>query len=1120
MKTLIFLYCTVAFSLGSYHGFSQNARIKIDADMTLSVEQIFNLIEYQTDYKFIYRHDAIKDAPLVKVSKGVMIAGDLLRMGLEPIHYYYDFVDNTIIVKRKEAIPEEYNIPQSLQIAGTITGEDGMPIGGITVYVTNVEPSSKRIDREFVIRGTSTDLEGSFSLEAEPGYFLVVTGLGYEFTYLEITAEQTVYNIVLKEEVSALEEVMVVGYGTTKKKDLTGSVGSIDSKDIEQIKAQTVERALVGKIPGVYVSSQSGGPGSGAIVHIRGLSQLTGDNQPLYVIDGVPVVMNPQFEKVGSIGVFGNRENPLLSINPADVERVDVLKDASAAAIYGSRAANGVVLITTKRGRRNQKAKLDFSYSTTIQNPANTYDVLNGDQFREFITAQGLDGEIDLSDADTDWQDKIVNHNAIWNQYDLSISGGTSKVNYLVSGRVADQEGVMLGNKFTRYSFTTSLDVDITERLKAGTHFSYNHAINKRSGLISLSSGAFFRPDLPVFNEDGTYSTSPASRGFILRNPVGDAGKVRNKAVSRNVLGNIYGEYKILDHLKFRSQLSINLTNDRTSEFSPSFTREALWGIYDGTEGALLNVQHNSGISTSWSNTLNFNKTFAEAHTIDAVAGVSWDHYRLDLESQKYAGFPDDEVLTDINSANDFVNANSDVSETALNSVFGRVNYNYKDKYLATFTARYDGSVKFGPDNQWGFFPSGALAWNIHHEDFLKGSSSWLDQLKLRASLGRTGLDNLPAFTYLSYYRAMGNSDSFYDGINGIVVEGVPNSGIRWEQTDQLDLGLEFGMFNNRLSGEIVYFDKKTSGIILMVPIPAQTGSSYWNANIADVSNKGWEFALGGDIIRSSQWRWNSSFNISFVNNNVDALHGGATSAYGSAGIVEGESVGVTLGYDVVSIAQTPEEIDALNAGAPDGNYYSGLVQPGDYIYRDMDGDGEITNADRTPLGDINPDFFGGWNNSISYKNFDFGFNFNFVKGNDKVWRRGADQFAFVEAFNNVTTDVFDTWTPENTGAEYARVGSQTHLVTSRNVRDASYIRLRSASIAYNFPKSWLANTGISNIQLSVSGNNLITITRYPGIDPESVSPQRGGATMDLMSDEGIFYPQMRTFTIGARLSL
>ncbi|MDD7888011.1 TonB-dependent receptor [Flavivirga sp. 57AJ16] len=1116
MRTFLFLLCTTAFGFTSSNVLSQNAKINIEANKTVTVDEVFDIIMSQTDYTFIYQIDMFKDFPKVKLEKGVIRANKLLQKSLSRGSFNFNFTTNNTIVINESA-------PVTLQettISGQVVGENGMPLAGITVYVTNQKLAGERINQDFLVRGVATDFDGNFSLLAEVGYYLVASGLGYEFYTEQITADKKVYNISLKEKASALDEVLVVGYGTIERKDLTGSVGSVKSEDIQQTKAQTIDQTLGGRIAGVHVSGQTGGPGSGAIVHIRGLSQLRGDNQPLYVVDGVPIVINPQFSDIGSIGVFGDRENPLLSINPADIERVDVLKDASSAAIYGSRAANGVILITTKRGKRNQAPRFNFSYNTTIQNPTNTYDMLNASQFKDFITEQGMDGAITFGNANTDWQEEITNNNAIWNQYDLGVSGGTEHINYLVSARVSDQEGLMLGTKFTRYNFTSSLDATLSERIRVGTNITYNHSTNKRSGLGSLASGAFFRPDLPVFNDDGSYSTAPGSFGLILRNPVGDVGKESDKAISQNILGSVYGEYKIIDGLRFRSQLSVNLNNDRSSQFSPSFTLSALYGAFLGTEGALLDVQHTSGISTSFANTLNYNRTFGD-HTIDVVGGVSWDHSRLDLESQSYAGFPDDEILTNINSANDFVSASSDATETALNSIFGRVNYNYKGRYLATFTARSDGSIKFGPDNQRGFFPSGALAWNMHNEAFLKDNDI-ISQLKLRASMGRTGSDNLPAFSFLATYKSLGNGDSFYDGQNGIAVEGVPNSAIRWEETDQLDFGLEFGLFNGRLNGEISYFEKNTNDIILLVPIPGQTGASEWNANIADVSNTGWEIAVGGDVVRNKNFIWNSSFNISFVKNNVDALKGGQATSFGNTGIIEGEPIGVISGWDVVSIAQTQAEVDALNNGAPDGNYYSGLTQPGDYIYRDVDGDGEITNDDRTVLGDINPEYFGGWNNTITYKDFDFTFNFQFVQGNEKDWQRGANEFSGVNPNNNVTTAVFDTWTPDNTDANYARIGSGTHSSfpsTSKNVLDGSYIKLRSASLGYNFPKEWLKNTGVDNVKLTLSGNNLFTITNYPGIDPESVDSQQGGATVGLLRDGGFSYPQARTFTIGFNLS-
>ncbi|MDY7394336.1 SusC/RagA family TonB-linked outer membrane protein [Aureibaculum sp. 2210JD6-5] len=756
MKSFIFLFCTTVFSFSSGEILSQSAKVKIDTDKIITVDEVFKIIKNQTEYTFIYRSDLFKGYPKVAVKKGTIRANKLLEKSLSSVDFNFELSENnTIIIKEK---------PSQQTITGKVTDENGDPLPGVTVLVKDSN------------QGTSTDFNGNYSIRASTEDVLVFRFVGMITTEVSVT-DKSIINVTLKVENESLEEVVVVGYGSTQRKDLTGSVGSIKTAEIQQIKAQTIDQTIIGRIPGVHVSSQTGGPGSGAIVHIRGLSQLVGDNQPLYVVDGVPIVINPQFSDIGSIGVFGDRENPLLSVNPADIERVDILKDASSAAIYGSRAANGVVIITTKRGKRNRKPSLNFFYNTTVQNTLNKYDVLNASQYNQFITDQGLGGTINFGDANTDWQDEITNKNAIWNQYDLSVSGGTEKVNYLISTRVSDQEGLMVGNKFKRYNFSSSIDADLSDRLNVGANFSYNYSINKQSGLTSLARGAFFRPDLPIFNEDGSYSTALGLFGFTVRNPLGDEGKIKNSAISQNILGSAYGEYKLIKGLKFRSQLSLNINNDRSSVFSPSFTLNAMFGQFFGTEGALLDVQHTAGTSTSWSNTLNYKKTLAEKHTIDAVFGISWDHSRLDLESQDYAGFPDDIILTNINSANDFVGATSDANETALNSLFGRINYNFDDRYLATFTARYDGSIKFGPNNQRGFFPSGALAWNVHNEDFLKDNTT-LNQLKLRASIGRTGSDNLPAFTYLANYQSLGNGDSFYDGINGISINGVPNSDI------------------------------------------------------------------------------------------------------------------------------------------------------------------------------------------------------------------------------------------------------------------------------------------------------------------------------------------------------
>lgn len=1133
MRTFIVLFCTSVFSFNTSNGFSQNAKIVIDSDTLISVPDIFTLIEDQTDYQFIYDVNLIKDAPKVVLKKGIIRAGKLLKVVLEPIACTFEFTDNTLIVKKKTNLNAEVPVQDIFTIKGTVKDKNGIPVVGASVFVASNEPSGNAArSRDFITRGTATDFDGNFTIDASLNYFLAVSAIGYEFTYRQITTRQEFYEIVLNESVSKLDEVVVVGYGTTVKKDLTGSVGTVKAKEIQQIKSQTVDQALVGQIPGVFVESNSGAPGSGASVNIRGLSQINGDNQPLYVVDGVPIVVNTNF---GTFAGAGNRENPLLTIDPNTIERIDVLKDASSAAIYGSRAANGVVLITTKKGRTNQASKFNFSYNTTLLRPTIKLDYLNANQYRQFATdlAQtridnATAGTTELAiindpdnffgSVDTDWQDEILNNTAIWNQYNFSVSGGTRKATYFVSASVNDQDGLFLGNTFKRYNFSTNIDTQITANFKAGGAISYTYSVNRQSGLSSLFF-ANFRPELPVFDADGNPSSVIPFPNRLRINPVENQGMIKDKAIAQNAFGSVYGELELVKNVKFRSQLGIGLTNDKSAVFSPSFTSPALLAeLRGGPGGAILENQITAGYTTTFTNTLTYNGTINEHHSINAVAGVSWDHAFLNFETQDYAGFPDDFLLTDVNSAGSVTDFGSSAIESGLNSIFGRINYNFKDRYLVTFTARSDGSTKFGPENRRGFFPSGALAWNIHNEDFL-GENHPISQLKLRASLGRTGTDNLPAFSYLPFYATLGQG-LLYDGVNGIAVTNVPNPAIKWETTDQLDIGLEFGVFNGRLNGEVVYFEKNTSGLILLVPVPSETGSQNFNANIADVSNTGWEFSLGADVIRADNFRWNTSLNISFIKNNVDALNGGVNSAlFGLNGIAEGEPIGFINGFEVASVAQTQQEIDDLNASAPSGAYYNFLSQPGDYIFRDLNGDGEITDDDRTNLGDINPDYFGGWNNSITYKNFSLAFNLQFVQGNDRRWAIPG-RLRAVNLQENHIPIVFDTWRPDNTNATYARIGSNSHLETnSRDVYSGSYVRLRFLTLSFTLPQDLVNEIGLTSARLSLSGNNLFTITDYPGQDPENVNTALGGSTIARRDDLGFSYPQAKTFTLGIDLS-
>ncbi len=1100
--------------------------------------EVMESIEEQTQVGFLYNESEINVKERISIKAEGKPLAQLLNEILPKIGVDFQIEEEIIVLMPKQeeiiTVEEFVEVQQKIEIKGSVTDHEGTPLPGATI----VEKGTQN--------GAITDVNGNYKLEvAGSASVLEISYIGFVLQEV-VVGNKTTINVVLQPSSESLDEVVVVGYGTTSKKDLTGTVASVKSEDIQEIKAQTIDQALTGRMAGVFVQNRGGQPGAGAFVHIRGLNQIRGDNQPLYVVDGVPIITTPNSDASGTITYtinYGGRENPLLAINPNDIERVDVLKDASAAAIYGSRAANGVVIITTKRGKRNQAPRFSFTATATIQNPVKKYDYLSAPEWIDWVKVKAqetldntnvpeawwpyyypnelsiLNNPNHFGTANTDWQDLITNDNALWQQYSMNVSGGSEKVNYLVSLGYSDQEGVMIENDFKRYNFSTNLDANITDWFKVGTSLNFNYSINKSKGFNTLGNGNF-RPDLGAYNEDGSYARYINRYGVETNTLFGDLMGIRKRATSNNLFGSVYAEFKIMEGLKFKSQLNIGLNNDHT-ENRLTAENNFLYELYFARPGATLVVNRNHYWSTAFENTLSYSKKFDNGHKIDAVAGVSWNRNRYDAESHTYRGFPDDFILIDINSATFVDNAGSESLEQGLNSVFGRINYNFKDKYLATFTARRDGSTKFGPDNQYGFFPSGALAWNMHNESFME-KLDFITSLKLRASMGVTGSDNLPSFTYLAYYKTLDGNASFYDGTNGIVVPGVPNTGIKWEETKQLDLGLDFGLFDNRLTGEIVYFEKNTSGIIIDVPITSQTGAKSWNANVADVSSKGWEFSLGADIVRSTDFSWHSSFNISFIKGKVDNLYNGNVGY--QQGIIEGHPIGTTIGYDVIKIAQTQEEIDALNTSAG-GLYQSSLTQPGDYIFRDINGDGKISPDDRTPLGDINPDFYGGWNNRIRYKNWDFSMNWGFSKGVQKVYGP-LNGLSFIQLDINLPSLVFDTWTPENTNAPYARHGSPTHYgngdyaYVSRSVVAANYIKLRSLSIGYNLPKSWFGNSGISAVKVILSGNNLFTISSYPGLDPEDVISQSfAGRSSGFNADVGNSYPNVRTFSISLNVT-
>ena len=1019
-------------------------------------------------------------------------------------------------------------------IKGTVTDEKGEPLPFVTICYKGTS------------FGCVSSIDGAYELVAprETGLHIQVSSIGYVTQDILVNGRETI-NIVMKEDVMMLEETVIVGYGSVQKKDLTGSVATVKADDIALVKSQSVETALSGQIAGLNVTTATGKPGEGAKVQIRGVNSINGSNQPLYVVDGVPIVVDPAIGGRGNT----NASNPLLTINPNNIERIDVLKDASAAAIYGSRAANGVVLITTKKGRQNQKPTVTFTASLAIQNNMNKYNLMDATEYKRFVTQQArakwdastvpeavkpsaLPTENDIlnnpnyfSSANTDWQKEITNKNAAWQQYSVNITGGSTNTTYSLSASYDNQEGILIGNEFKRYNINMNIETEVNKWLKIGSLINYNHTTDNSSDVTSLLFGGNYRPDQPVYDEkgEGTSHFEYIRRAPVeFFNPVVGAGTSKNQTTSQNMYGNLFGEITFMKGLKFRSQLNVLTNNSERNDFDPSYNR-GFYAMAWGDPGALLTKEYRKSWSSTFTNTLNYDNTINDIHTINAVVGAAWDQSSYEVNAHELITFPDDKYLTNQNSASTIRNNSSQHMVNGLNSFFARFNYVYDNRYLATLTMRSDGSTKFGPGNRYGFFPSGALAWNIHHEDFMKDIEQ-VSRLKLRASYGRTGSDNLPSFTYLPYY----NSGSYYDnnlglGVNGLDIAGVPNPDIRWESTDQLDLGLEFGLFDSRLTAEIVYFEKNTSDIILYVPVTGETGSSSWSTNVADVSNKGWEVAVGGDIFRGD-FRWNSSVNFSFIKNKVEGMNGGTASEAGySRGIIEGAPIGCVYGFTVDKIAQSKEEIDALNKAATGNNneYFSGLKEAGDYIFKDMNGDGFISNDDKSVIGDINPDFYGGWNNQLSYKNFNLSCNFTFSKGAQKEWTT-VTGLAYNELYDNSDRVVFDTWTKDNTDATYARYGSATHegnaQATSKSIFDASYFKLQTLALSYDFRGAKLESLGLSNVRLSATANNVFMITNYPGLDPQS-SGLYHATSATSTADDGYSYPNVRTFSLALNVT-
>ncbi len=978
-----------------------------------------------------------------------------------------------------------------------------------------------------VIKGTTTgvasDLDGSYSIDVPSNNtVLQFTSVGYASQEITV-GSRSVIDVAMQADVTMIEELVVIGYGFKKKRDLTGSISSISAANIEDTPVKDVLSALQGRAPGVFVTSNSGAPGDGITVRVRGYSSLNSGNDPLYVIDGVPVESNTM-TSLNGYDMHGL--NPLSDINPGDIESIEVLKDAASTAIYGSRAANGVVLITTKRGKEG-KATVSLSYFSGISEITRKLGVLNATQWREVIIDSyknldrynnattptephwtAIDSLNPMNNGDVDWQ-SVMYRKAWQHQVELGVQGGTEAARYAFSSSYLDQDGIFLASNYKRITSRLNTDFKVSDKLTIGQNISFTNGKNNRinaggTGNLSLVQSILVRP--PIYSltyPDG----SPINYFNGKRNPVGMAEECTHLNVSNRIIGNQYLEYDIIEGLMFRTSIGIDYITMKEDEFYPT-TVDYRAGYNWGSVRARTNM--------TWANEnyLTYTATLADVHEISAMAGFSMQDWKMETTGLDGLYFASDNIRT-LNGAGTISNqAVNRTDEHSMVSYFGRLSYNYKGRYLAEANLRADGSSRFGAENRFGYFPSASAAWRFSDESFADGLG-FLTDGKIRLSVGQGGNEAIPNYVSGGEF-SIGTNYLTYSGASPTV---MPNQALKWEVTTQYNLGIDLAMFNNRVSFVADFYIKNTSDLLFAVPIPETTGFGYITRNIGDISNKGMEFAINTHNF-DGDFQWTTSFNIGFNENTVVSLPEDVlTNGYIQNGtyhiLKEGESIGTFYGWKFLGVYSRDEDnVNQVKFGSATGKVFKG----GDIIWDDLNNDNIINDEDKQIIGNAQPLFAGGLNNDFSYKNFGLNIFLQFSYGNE-IYSHLNNMRNWVFAYNNVSTDALNRWREQGDVTDYPAptrndpMRNEYLRVSDRWVEDGSYMRIKNVTFSYTLPNAITSKAGISRLRAYVTGQNLLTFTHYTGYDPE-VNSYSG---LQVGVDEGA-YPQSRTIIFGVNM--
>lgn len=1070
----LFVFAGTAFATESY---SQTMKVTVVAD-NMSTGKVISEIEKQTDYLFVYNVNEVNLKRNVKVNAQNKSVAEVLNKVFEGTDIYYAMEGKNIMLMSKAK--DGKVAQQANKVTGIVKDTNGEPIIG-----ANVTVKGQSI-------GTITDIDGRFVLDAPKDAVLQITYIGYVSQEVKVSGNKEL-NVVLKEDTETLDEVVVIGYGTAKKSDLTGTTAQIKPEALTSSVVGNALESLQGKAAGVAVFNDNK-PGASPSIRVRGSGSITASNEPLYVVDGFPLM-----------------DGNISDLNPSDIESMEILKDASSTAIYGSRGANGVVMITTKKGKSGTK-NLSVNTSVGVQMPGRLANLISGEDFINFMNAgyknQGsnipFSGIPSTYTTDTNWEKEILENSSLLQDYSITFDGSSNKTNYMLSTGFYNQEGLLKAQNYQKYTFHGNLQHSFNKWLTVGANTQFTYSIQDVFDSALIDIYRYGWPTENVKNEDDTYNISSMHNTYILYpwNPVLDMNETTTQFTTNRFLGTLFAEMQLMKDLKYRLNLGVDLKNTRKYNYVGS---ESAVNKASGLKGNGYN-NWNKRFSKVMENILTYNHTWNK-HRLTATAVYSWQDFTYEDINLSGSGFENDLTgawsmgLADKSSVSWGTNKYSN----KLISFTGRVSYVYDDKYLLTATSRWDGSSRFGANNKWGYFPSVGLGWRLSQESFLK-ENKVITNLKIRGSFGITG--NQEIGNYKSLAQLTGSN--YTDGSSVIYgfKESIGNGDLKWERTTQFDLGFDLSLWN-RIDIAFDYYTRNTNDLLYNVPIPSTSGYSSILSNIGKVTNKGWEFSIGGNIMQNKDFNLYASVNVTYNQNKIKELYGGVDEVavrYEAGGLARvlkvGNSVDAIYARHSLGIIKTQEQLDEYKKKVPNT---AANAQLGDEMYEDIDGDGSISSNDYVCLGSVQPKYFYGLNLSMEYKGFGLsvygqgGHKYASIAGaedyyaNNSAW---AMSYANLTSYllygeNQISNNVYiptqyayeHMWSPENPNGNYPTAGAHDVYLSDRTNANWKYFILRN--IQFNYDLAPLLNIkSVKSLKVNLNFQNFVTFANHRGYNP------------------------------------